>query len=99
MQALSGGRVRFQFEGLAHTHSPSGATTGEASGTLLLHQNVAVYKAREGKARLILRFAPRLVFISQVGDSVDLEFGMGVEAGGIYKKTSSQPPKFGPVDH
>lgn len=97
VRALPGGRVRFHLFAFAHPDSPSGPNIGEAEGVLTLHGGVGVYVAPEGKGRLLLRFTPRQVIVTQDGASWDLGFGMGVDAAGVYKKNSSRPPKFDPA--
>ncbi len=99
VQALPGRKVRFHFEGLFNLHAPGGPNLGEAEGVLRLHKNTAVYASPYGKGRLTLRFAPRRVVIMQVGDSADMGFGQGVNATGVYKKTSRRVPKFTERDH
>lgn len=99
VQALPGGRVHFRLIAFGVIHAPGGPNIGEAEDILTLHRGVGIYTAPEGKGHLILRFMPHRVVITQQGVSSDLDFGMSVDASGVYKKNSSRTPKFDPKDH
>lgn len=96
VQALPGDRVHFHLFAFAHPDSPSGPNIGEAEDVVRLHHGVGVYTSPE-KGHLLLRFTPSRVIVTQNGASWDLDFGMGVDATGVYKKNSSKPPKFDAV--
>ncbi len=91
------GEVRVHLIALVGLNRPSGPNIGEVDTVLLLDKNMAVYAPPDGEGRLILRFASGYVEITQIGASWDVGFGMGVNAGGRYKKTSSKNPHLGPA--
>ena len=97
--AAQPGEVRVHLVTLVGLNRRSGPNIGEVDTVLLLDPNMAVYAPpeNEGKGRLIFRFAPGHVDITQIGASWDVGFGMGVNAGGRYKKTSSKNPHLGPA--
>lgn len=97
VRALPGSKVRFQLNAV-NVINPNngGVNVGEDDGTLLLHKGSGVYHAEKpATGRLLFHFTPGRVTITQKGD---MGYGMGVDASGVYKKTSSRPPKFTPKD-
>ena len=70
--------------------------SGFAAGRIFLKDGRWSWETKEfdGLCRLVFTFEPRLVRISQVGDSGTCGFGYGVMADGDYALISHEKPKF-----
>jgi uncharacterized protein len=92
---LPNNEVRFK---ISATWSGENTTNiGEACGEVALNGDTAIFSNPEKDCVLVLRFSKnRAVSITQKGSC---EFGLNVDASGLYKLTESSPPQLTPCDN
>lgn len=90
VQEMPGGRIKFQLSLLGNLSDPGGPNMGETDGIVQLqtahHQTTAIYQSSDG--RIAMRFYGRKVIITQYGE---MDYGLGVGAGGTYTRKSKKP--------
>ena len=83
---LKDGRVKFYIMAMFRDH------TGEICGVAPMKDNIVVYK--KDACEITLKFETGRIIVTQKGSDADCEFGMNVNAAGVYRKRNSKIPEF-----
>ena len=93
--ALGNQKLKVEFSGIYEYKSPQGPTAnfGEGSGIAVINGDTAIFKPADSdeECRITMVFAKGRLEVEQEGVC---GFGNNVTARGIYRKVSSQKPKF-----
>jgi hypothetical protein len=92
--ALGHNKLQVQFDGIYVTVSKS-VNMGSASGEATIEGNVATFVPPDTEhCKIIMKFLPGKMVVTQEGDDFECGFGHNVNATGTYKKIRSGKPKF-----
>lgn len=96
--SLGKGKLYVAFSGTSQYASAAGMTAnvGDAEGEAKLKGDTAVFTPKKiKKCTITIKFLTgSKIDVKQKGDSADCGFGNKVSAAGVYKKVSSEKPKF-----